>query len=151
MILFDNGPSWNFLIENSLTASNILISPIGCDLNSFRSSMTNFGSIEEFRKEMNIQWDYNFIVPTLLERTKLSQQIYATYLKQFQKNVVPIPITRATKGQESLMHSRSVIEHDPSSKTAQEYYELMEEIWNKSIAESSDVKTKEIILEKETA
>jgi len=47
VIIFDNGPSWNYLIENALTTSDVIICPLGCNLLSYNASGTNFGSILE--------------------------------------------------------------------------------------------------------
>lgn len=136
VIIFDNGPSWNQLIENALTCSNNILSPIGCDIGTFQALRTNLDAIFEFQETMGLKWDTFLQLPTLLEKTKLSQQIYGTYLSQLSENVIATPIRRAVKGQEAMVLKRSAIEHDPTSSLAQDYYEFLQQYWNKLIVKA---------------
>lgn len=131
VIIFDNGPSWNQLIENALTTSNSIISPIGCDIGTYQALQTNLNTLFEFQSAMKLDWDNFFLVPTLLEKTKLSQQIYGAYLNQYTDKVVPTPIRRGVKGQEAILLRQSAIEHDPTTPLAQDYFELTQELWNR--------------------
>lgn len=133
-IIFDNGPSWNQLIENALTASNNIISPIGCDLGTYQALQTNLATLTEFQEAMKLEWENFILVPTLLEKTKLSQQIYGAYLNQYGDRVIPNPIRRGVKGQEALVLRQSALEYDPSSPLAQDYFELIQEVWNRITA-----------------
>lgn len=130
-IIFDNGPSWNLLIENSLATSKHIISPIGCELMSYKAVETNLSIIEEFQESMKLNWDNFFLIPTLLEKNKLSHQIYAAYLNNFGEYLVPIPIRRAIKGQEAIALTQTPLEYDPSSGLSQDYCELIMDIWSK--------------------
>ena len=80
---------------------------------------------------MQLSWDNFFLIPTLLEKTKLSQQIYGAYLNQYADKIIPIPIRRGVKGQEAIILKQSAIEHDPSSPLAQDYFELIQELWDR--------------------
>lgn len=131
VIIFDNGPSWNQLVECALTASNVILSPIGCDIETYEALKTNLGFIEDFKKTMNLEWDSFYLIPTLLEKTKLSQQIYASYLNNFQDCVISIPIRRSISGQEARIFQVSAMEFDAKSLLAQDYYEAVQEIWSK--------------------
>ena len=133
VIIFDNGPSWNQLIENALTCSNNILSPVGCDIGTFQALRTNLDALDEFKEAMNLQWDSFYLLPTLHEKTKLSQQIYGTYLNQLSEKIIPTPIRRAVKGQEAMVVRKSAIEHDPASPLAQDYYEFFQQYWNKLI------------------
>lgn len=131
VIVFDNGPSWNQLIENALTAANVIISPIGCDLGTYQALQTNLATLFEFQQSMKLEWDKFYLVPTLLEKTKLSQQIYGSYLNQYAEQIIPTPIRRGVKGQEAILLRQSAIEHDPTSPLAQDYFELIQDLWNR--------------------
>lgn len=131
VILFDNGPNWNFLAKNSLVASNNVIIPVGCDIGTYRAIDSNIDLINEYSKVMNLQWDNFIIIPTLLERTKLSNQIEAGYKTQYPKFVTDNSIRRATKGQESLVKNVCIFEIEPNSQLANDYFEIITEIWNK--------------------
>lgn len=134
VVIFDNGPSWNQLIENALTASNNIVSPIGCDLGTYQALQTNLATLTEFQEAMKLEWDNFILVPTLLEKTKLSQQIYGAYLNQYGNRVIPFPIRRGVKGQEALVLRQSALEYDPSSPLAQDYFELVQEVWKRITA-----------------
>ena len=131
VIIFDNGPSWNQLIENGLTAAKTIITPIGCDIETYQALKTNLGIVTEFQEAMNLEWDNFYLIPTLLEKTKLSQQIYGAYLNNYGNKVIPIPIRRSVVGQESRVLKHSAIEHDPTSPLAQDYFELIQDLWSK--------------------
>lgn len=129
VIIFDNSPSWNQLVENSLTASNIVISPMGCEPESYEALQTNFKIIFEFQKALKIDWKHFIQVPTLWENTNISQQIYAAYLNQYADKVLPFHIRRSVTGQDARVSKHSVIEQDPSSPLAQDYYNVIRKIW----------------------
>jgi len=130
VIIFDNGPNWNQLVENTLVCSNFIISPVGCDVGTFDVLETNLDQIWEFQKVIkDIQWNDFIMVPTLLEKTKLSSQIYGTYTNTYNKYILPMAIRRAVVGQESSFVKKTAIEHDPKSALAQDYYDVMTAIW----------------------
>ena len=131
VVIFDNGPSWNQLIENALTASSNIISPIGCDIGTYQALQTNLNTLFEFQSTMKLEWESFFLIATLLEKTKLSQQIYGAYLNQYAEKMVSIPIRRAVKGQEAVLLRQSAIENDSNSSLAQDYFELTQELWKK--------------------
>jgi chromosome partitioning protein len=135
IIIFDNGPSWNQLIENALTASDVVISPIGCDIGTYQALQTNLATLTEFKDIMGLKWENTYLVPTLLEKTKLSQQIYGSYLNQYDKSIIPRPIRRGVIGQEANLLKLSVMETDPSSPLAQDYYELVTDLWDRILNE----------------
>jgi chromosome partitioning protein len=109
VIIFDNGPSWNHLIENSLTASDVILSPLGCNLLAYNASATNLSSIFEFQKTMDIESQKVIMFATLLDRNGLSQQIYAQYLTKFSEFIIPIPIRVSVKGQEALVCKQTIL------------------------------------------
>lgn len=131
IIIFDNGPSWNHLIENALVASDVVISPLGCNLLSYNASQTNFDSITDFQQDMNLKKQEIIMYATLLERTSLSQQIYAQYLSNFSKYIIPIPIRASVKGQEAILAGQSLLEYLPKNPLAQDYYELIIGVWER--------------------
>ncbi len=87
VIIFDNGPSWNRLIENSLTASDTVVLPLGCNLLAYNASETNLGSLFEFQDKMELKDQNILMIPTLLDRSTLSQQIFAQYLSKFSEYI----------------------------------------------------------------
>ena len=134
VIIFDNSPNWNSLIENSLACATTVLSPIGCELGSYQALKNHTANIQEFAEAVQASWDNYFLIPTFLEKSKISQQIYGAYLNQYPENVLPTPIRRSAVGQESLALHKSVIEYAPTSPLADDYYEVVKTLWNKILS-----------------
>jgi len=130
VIIFDNGPGWNLLIENVLTASTIIISPLGCTLLAYKAVQTNISSIQEFAEEMKLQWQY-IMVATLLDNSGISQQIYGRYLDKFTPNIIPTPIRTSSKGQEAQANRQSILEYAPTSNLANDYFSIVTTMWDR--------------------
>lgn len=133
VVLFDNNPGWSKLVENSLAASNIVITPMGCDIESFKAIDKCLSVLNTFQKEAKIDWKHRFNVPTLLERNKISQEIYNAYSINYKDHIILYPIRRSVKGQEARVVNQCVFEHEPTSELASDYYFAITEIWKKII------------------
>ena len=142
VIIFDNSPNWNFLIQNSLAAATDVICPIACDIETFRSLTQNIQMIKDFKTTMELKWSNFILIPTKVERTKLSTQIEAQYRTLFPELITAGSIRVAAKGQESSLEKLSVIEYDASSQLAEDYYEISKDVWNRINPESTKKRTK---------
>ncbi|WP_131784002.1 ParA family protein [Legionella gresilensis] len=131
VIIFDNSPNWNFLIQNSLVAATDVICPIACDIETFRSLTQNIQMINDFKTKMELDWSNFILIPTKAERTKLSTQIEAQYRTLFPELITASSIRVAVKGQESSLEKLSVIEYDAASPLASDYYDIAKDIWNR--------------------
>lgn len=129
VILFDNSPNWNFLIQNSLAMATDVISPISCDIETYRSLTKNIEMINLFKKNMDLNWNSFTLIPTKLERTKLSTQIEAQYRQIFGDIITTSTIRSASVGQESSALKKSVIEYDARSALADDYFNVLKDIW----------------------
>jgi len=131
VILFDNSPNWNFLIQNSLVAATEILCPIACDIETYRSLTQNIEMINDFKTTMELNWSNFILIPTKLERTKLSTQIEAQYRTLFPNLITTGSIRVTVKGQESSLEKLSIIEYDSKSTLAEDYYEIIKDIWKK--------------------
>ena len=132
VIIFDNAPSWSSLIENAIVSSNNIVCPLGCTLLAYNAANTNINTLFEFIDAMRLKENKNIsMFATLLERTSLSQQIYAQYLAEFKEYIIPIPIRASVKFQEALMSGLSVLEYSPLSSISKDYFDLMKSLWEK--------------------
>lgn len=131
VILFDNSPNWNALIENSLVCATTVISPIGCELGSYQALKNHTTNIQEFADAIKVEWDNYFLIPQFLEKSKISQQIYGSYLNQYPENVLATPIRRSAVAQEALALRKSILEYAPISPLADDYYEAIKTLWGK--------------------
>lgn len=141
VILFDNSPTWNHLVENSLVVSNNILMPLGCNLLSYNASATNMDNIYEFQEAMGLINQNIIMFSTLLDRNSLSQQINATYLQGYAENIISTPIKRSVKFEEALMSKQSILEYAPSSLPAEEYYQFVIEEWYKINNNNADAIT----------
>tara|TARA_Y100000588_G_C14210584_1_gene906512 strand:- start:194 stop:1198 length:1005 start_codon:yes stop_codon:yes gene_type:complete len=131
VVMFDNSPTWNHLVENSLAVSNNIIMPLGCNLLAYNASATNMESIWDFQEVMKLKKQNLIMFSTLLDRTSLSQQINAMYLQNYAEYMVSTPIRRSVKFEEALMSKQSILEYASTSIAADEYYQLILEEWYK--------------------
>lgn len=132
VIIFDNGPGWNLLVENVLTASNVVISPLGCTLLAYKAVQTNISSIYEFTNEMKLQMQH-IMIATLLDNSGISQQIYGRYLDKFTPNIIPVPIRTSSKGQEAQANRQSMLEYAPTSNLANDYFNILTSMWDRLV------------------
>lgn len=137
VIIFDNSPNWNFLIQNSLAAATDIICPVACDIETFRSLTQNIQMINDFKEKMELSWDNFILIPTKVERTKLSTQIEAQYRTLFPELITSSSVRVAAKGQESSLEKLSVIEYDAGSHLADDYYEIIKDVWDRINPEKS--------------
>ena len=131
VIIFDNSPNWNLLIENSLVASNIILAPISCTVGTYQTLNKNLNALIEFKTDMRISWDDYIMIPTLLDNTKISKQILGSYLITHKERVTTSTIRRAVKGEESMALKQSIFEYSPKSLIADDYDALFVELWEK--------------------
>lgn len=129
VIIFDNCPSWNHLIENSIVCSNIISLPLGCNLLAYNACETNLSSVFDFQEDMKLGNQKMVMFSTVLERNSLSQQINAQYLSKFKDYIIPIPIRKSVKGEEALLNQQTTIEYAPNSPLAEDYYGLIRAFW----------------------
>lgn len=131
VIIFDNSPNWNFLIQNSLTAATDVISPISCEVNTYYALSQNLEIIKNFKDRMRLNWNNYIIIPTKKKNTRLSTDIEARYRSQFTDSITAGSIRDTTKGEEGNLFKRSIIETEPTSQLADDYVSIIKEIWSK--------------------
>lgn len=131
VILFDNSPTWNHLVENSLVVADSVVMPLGCNLLAYNASATNMENIYEFQDVMKLTSQNIIMFSTLLDRNSLSQQINGTYLTSYAENIISTAIRRSVKYEEALLSKQSILEYAPSSVPSEEYYQFVLEEWYK--------------------
>lgn len=134
VIMFDCSPNWNSLIEACLTATDILITPIECGVGGYQVLNYNLENVREFQEAMSVEFEEVFLLPTLLEKNKISTQILGSYLQNYSEIIVPHSIRRAVAGQEVGFLKQSITEYQPTSPLAQDYKDAVTFMWNKILA-----------------
>jgi chromosome partitioning protein len=137
VIIYDTGANFNQLLANAICTANNLLVPVGCEPDACRSLDTSLEVALGFINDTNVHLDNIMYLPTLLEKTNISQQIYAKYMTDYGEQVIPSPIRRNVKGQEARILNLSVIEYSPTSELAQDYYDASCEVWKRIIDNGS--------------
>lgn len=130
VIIFDNGPSWNILIENVLTTSTVVIAPLGCTLLTYKAAQTNMATIDEFSTVIKLPMEV-ITIANMLDDSNISEQIYQHYLTKFASNIIPIPIRTSTNGQTAQLYGQSIFEYAPTSNLAIDYKKAVTAIWKR--------------------
>lgn len=130
LVIMDCSPNWNRLITNALVACDVLISPLECKINNFRNYQAFRSFLEEFRKELKLDFDFIFIPTRFTSTRKLSAEIRSWYLAHV-PGCVTGAIRESVHGEESVAQHISVPEYVPGSLAADEMREVILEIWNR--------------------
>jgi chromosome partitioning protein len=128
VIIFDCNPAWTDLVTGALACSHILASPLGCDVNSLKASKIFINLLNDFRTDMRHEFERFFIVPTLAENNKLSQQILARYRLDYDEICTVTAIRRAIAVQEANVLGKSLMETAPTTPAYQDLIGVFREI-----------------------
>lgn len=131
LIVFDNSAYWMNLVKNSLVAATDIVCPIGCNLLAGRSVVKNISGINQFKVEAELDWNSFVLVPTMLQSNNISKTIEALYRTHFPELVVNGSIRHRTKGEDANLRKESVIEHSMKSELANDYYQVINDIWRR--------------------
>lgn len=139
VILLDNSAFWGSqLVQNSLAMATDILCPFACELESFRSVVENIELINDYKNDMELNWNSFSIIPTLKNNTTLSTQIETFYRSNFSDLVTNTTIHRLNAiAEESGIEQVSVIESHNKSILANDYYDLSIELWNRVNSDKS--------------
>jgi chromosome partitioning protein len=136
VILFDCNPAWSEVVTGALSASNMLLSPLGADINSLKAAKIFVSLLDEFQEEM--RHDFAFlIVPTMVETNKLSQNILAKYRVEYGDLCTAASIRRSIAVQEANVLGLSLMESASASPVFQDFVGVIREINDALLAEPS--------------
>jgi len=128
-ILIDCPPSLGLLTINVLTAANSVVIPIQCEFYALEGLSQLMNTIKLVKKHLNADLDVEGVVLTMKDmRSNLVQQVSSEINKFFGKKVFEVSIPRNIRLAESPSHGMPIAEYDPSSKGADAYLKLTEEI-----------------------
>ena len=128
LIIFDCNPAWNATVTSALTASDTLISPLGADINSLKATRIFTELLADFQEDMKHDFNTFFIVPTMLEPNKLSQNVLARYRIDYESLCTVGSIRRAIVVQESNLLGKSLLETAYDSPAYDDFVGVMKEI-----------------------
>lgn len=133
VVIFDNSPSWNQLVMNSLYCADTVISPIGCDIGTIDVIDNNLETIREFHYHHYSNWRNFLMIPTLIDNSRISQQIYGSYISSYPDSIIYHPVRRTSDGQEATYFKKSILEYKTDSLLANDYYKIATAVWKNII------------------
>jgi chromosome partitioning protein len=132
-ILIDCAPSLGLLTLNALTAANSVIIPIQCEYFALEGLGKLLNTVKSIQKIHNKDLDIEGLLLTMYDsRLRLSNQVVEEVQKHFNEMVFETIIQRNVRLSEAPSFGESIISYDASSKGANNYLSLAEEIINKN-------------------
>ncbi|TXE09927.1 ParA family protein [Seonamhaeicola algicola] len=132
-ILIDCAPSLGLLTLNALTAADAVIIPIQCEYFALEGLGKLLNTIKSVQKIHNKSLDIEGLLLTMYDsRLRLSNQVVEEVQKHFNDMVFQTIIQRNIRLSEAPSYGESIINYDASSKGANNYLSLANEIINKN-------------------
>ena len=132
-ILIDCPPSLGIITLNALTAADSVIIPIQCEYYALEGLGYLVDTIKQVRKVLNPLLDIEGVLLTMFDsRTNLSLQVVEEVKRCFPHKVYKSVIPRNVRLSEAPSFGQPIITYDPTSRGAECYMALAEEVLNAS-------------------
>ncbi len=129
IILVDCPPSLGLLTINGLTAANGVLIPLQCEYYALEGLSALMDTFRLIRERLNRDLEIEGILLTMFDtRNSLSHQVAAEVREHFPNKVFATTIPRNVRLSESPSHGIPVAQYDPTSKGAQAYLDLADEL-----------------------
>jgi chromosome partitioning protein len=132
-ILIDCAPSLGLLTLNALTAADSVIIPIQCEYFALEGLGKLLNTIKSVQRIHNPELDIEGMLLTMYDpRLRLSNQVLDEVKKHFSEMVFETIIQRNVRLSEAPSYGESIIKYDASSKGAENYLSLAQELLQKN-------------------
>lgn len=132
-ILIDCAPSLGLITLNALTAAHAIIIPIQCEYFALEGLGKLLNTIKSVQKIHNKSLDIEGLLLTMYDaRLRLSNQVVEEVKKHFGKMVFKTIIQRNIRLSEAPSYGENIIQYDATSKGAQNYLSLAQEVIKKN-------------------
>ena len=132
-ILIDCPPSLGLITVNALTASDSIIVPIQCEFFALEGLTQLMNTIRLVKYHLNPSLDIEGVVMTMKDkRYNLTNQVSNEIMKFFNTKVYVTTIPRNIRLAEAPSHGLPVALYDATSKGAEAYLSLAEEIMKRN-------------------
>jgi len=132
-IFIDCAPSLGLLTLNALTAAHSVIIPIQCEYFALEGLGKLLNTIKSVQRLHNPDLDYEGMLLTMFDsRLRLSNQVVEEVKKHFDDMVFKSIIQRNVRLSEAPSYGQNIIKYDATSKGANNYLNLAEEILKKN-------------------
>lgn len=128
-ILIDSPPSLGLLTVNGLVAAEQVLIPVQCEYYALEGLSQLVKTIDLVRNSLNPQLKILGVLLTMYDkRNKLANQIVMEVKKNFPGHVFDTIIPRAVSLAEAPSFGKTILQFDESSKAAEAYEQLAEEV-----------------------
>ena len=128
-ILIDCSPSLGLITVNSLTAADSVIIPVQCEYFALEGLGKLLSTIKLIQKRLNTSLEIGGFVLTMYDsRLRLSNQVVEEVRKNFQDMVFKTLVNRNTRLAEAPSYGQPAILYDASSRGAEDYMALAQEL-----------------------
>jgi chromosome partitioning protein len=128
-VLIDCPPALNLLTINALTASWRIIIPMQCEYYALEGLSDLVQTVKRVRQHLNPALEIEGLIRTMVDqRNALSLQVSAQLEQHFGNKVYRTAIPRNVRLAEAPSHGQTILQYDRSSKGAQAYWNLAQEI-----------------------
>ena len=132
-IIIDCAPSLGLLTLNALTAADAVIIPIQCEYFALEGLGKLLNTIKSVQKIHNPELDIEGLLLTMYDsRLRLSNQVVDEVKKHFDNMVFKTIIQRNVRLSEAPSYGESIIKYDATSRGAENYINLANEILKKN-------------------
>ena len=132
-ILIDCAPSLGLITLNSLVAADSVVIPIQCEYFALEGLGKLLNTIKSVQKIHNPELDIEGLLLTMYDsRLRLSNQVVEEVKKHFSSMVFETIVHRNIRLSEAPSYGESIISYDATSKGAENYIQLANEIINKN-------------------
>lgn len=130
-IFIDCPPALGLLTLNALTAASTVLVPIQCEFFALEGLSQLVDTIKQVQKYLNKKLKVEGVVMTMFDvRTNLSMEVVEEVRKHFGDKVYKTLIPRNIRLGECPSYGVPIIQYDASSKGAEAYMALAEEVIN---------------------
>lgn len=128
-VLIDCPPALNLLAVNALTAADAVMIPMQCEYYALEGVSDLVNTIRRIRQHFNPKLEIEGLLRTMYNPgSTLAQQVSDQLKNHFESKVYDTVIPRNVRLAEAPSYGQPVLMYDPTSKGAQAYHALAQEI-----------------------
>lgn len=137
-VFIDCPPALNVLTINALVASNSVMIPMQCEYFALEGLSALIATVRKIRETLNPKLKIEGLLRTMFDgRNSLSNEVSKQLQTHFGDKVYTTIIPRNVRLAEAPSYGEPAISYDPQSKGAKAYYDLADEILQRSAATAS--------------
>jgi len=131
-LIIDAPPSLGFLTINALAAASEVLIPVSTSIFALNGIQMLESTIEQVRVELNVSELYvSGVLVTFHDHTNVARDVFNEVKGYFTDKVFSTVIPKNVKLEEAHSRTESIFVYDPSSRGAEAYAQLVQEVMNR--------------------